>query len=74
MKYLNLAAALIFCVVNVVLVSVPLVGLLVLPSLLGSVGWASSALQALAIDDGRRMRGTRPLEKWSEARGVSPAT
>jgi hypothetical protein len=72
MKYLNLAAALTICVVNVVLVSVPLAGLMALPSLLASVGWASRALQALAIDEGRRVAGTRPLAQWSEARGVSP--
>jgi hypothetical protein len=73
MKYLNLAAALTICVVNVLLVSVPLAGLMALPSLLASVGWASRALQALPIDGGRRVAGTRPLEKWAEARGVSHA-
>jgi hypothetical protein len=73
MKYLNLAAALTICVVNLLLVSVPLAGLMALPSLIASVSWASRALQALPIDGGRRVAGTRPLEKWAEARGVSPA-
>jgi hypothetical protein len=68
MKYLNLTVALIVCIVNVGLVSVPLAGLMVLPSLLASVGWASRALQAaLPLPDGRRKGGALPLDKRFQA-------
>lgn len=47
--FLNLALALLCCAVNLTLLAVPLVGLLVLPSLLGAVSWASSALESARI-------------------------
>ena len=46
MKHLNLFVALLMCVVDAALVcAFPLVGLMILPCLFGSVCWAAAALR-----------------------------
>jgi hypothetical protein len=66
MKYVNLATAITICVVNVVLASFPLIGLMVLPSLMASLGWASSALRGLPYSS--RAEIALPVEGLSAKR------
>jgi hypothetical protein len=49
--YMNVAIALLCCTANLMLLAIPLVGLMFLPSLLGSVCWAGAALRATTFID-----------------------
>jgi len=49
--YLQVAPALLCCAFNLILLAVPLVGLMFLPSLFGAVCWASAALKDAELID-----------------------
>jgi hypothetical protein len=50
-SYLDVALALVCCACSLVLLAVPLIGLLFLPSLMGAACWASAALEDAGIID-----------------------
>jgi hypothetical protein len=50
-SYLNVALALVCCAASLVLLAVPLIGLMFLPSLMGAACWASAALEDAGIID-----------------------
>ena len=47
--YGHVVLSLLFCAFNLVLLAVPLVGLMFLPSLLGAACWASAALKSAGL-------------------------
>ena len=49
--YLHVFVSLLCCAFNLVLLAVPLVGLMFLPSLLGAACWASAALKGAGLID-----------------------
>jgi len=71
MKHLNLAAALTLCAVDAAIIGmIPLLGLLVLPCLFGSVCWAACAWREL---EWRPRRTRRRLSPAGEPRSTSAA-